>query len=429
MLRWNVVKALLAALFLLTGGALIAQSEIPFEDQQPVSLAFQDAPVSVVLQALADARRLNLVVADGVEGKLSLRLEEVPWEQALAIVLRAGKLEAEREGGVISVFPFREPTPEESVPPPSVLVTFSYRVRHADAVELAKVLNSQRGVALSDSGSAVADGRSNSLLVRTEEGAVDAVKALLAEVDVPQPQVLLTAHIVTINSERLEELGVRWGWGDVEAAGAGVASRFSVNLPLSTPAGQFGFQMARIDGRLLGLELSALEAENSVEIIASPRLITLSQQTASIKQGTEIPYEVSSGSSGATSIEFKQAVLGLKVTPRIFSDERLELDLQISQNMPGKGLKKGDGSEVLTIDTQEIQTRVFVANGETIALGGIFQHSRVASKEQVPVLGDIPLLGSLFQRDANKRVRRELVIFITPTIVGTGAESEKRKEG
>lgn len=282
------------------------------------------------------------------------------------------------------------------------------------------MLNSQRGVGLSDGGSAVADGRSNALLIRTEESTVPAVKVLLDEIDVPQPQVLLTAHIVTISSEKLDELGVKWGWGETGLAdGAGVASRFNINLPVATPAAQIGFQLARIDGRLLGLELSALEAENSVEIIASPRLMTMSQQPASIKQGTEIPYEVSSGSSGATSIEFKQAVLGLEVTPRIFSDERLELDLQISQNVPGKALKKGDGGEVLTIDTQEVKTRVIVANGETIALGGIFQRSRISSREQVPLLGDTPVLGRLFQRDSEKHVRRELVVFITPTIVNS----------
>lgn len=191
---------------------------------------------------------------------------------------------------------------------------------------------------------------------------------------------------------------------------------FSVGLPVENSAITAGFHLARISGRILDLELSALEQENQVEIIASPRLLTAHLQTASIKQGTEIPYEVSSGSSGATSIEFKDAVLGMEVTPKILPNGRITLTLQISQNMPGRSIKQGEG-EALAIDKQEIKTQVTVKDGETIVLGGIFQRQRNQATDKVPGVGDIPLLGSLFKHSNQQHKRRELVIFITPTLV------------
>lgn len=408
----------------------IEQNFIGQVAETPVSLDFQDAPVSVILQALADYQQLNLVVMDSVKGKLSIRLNQVSWQQALSAILKAGQLDAELDGNVMVVIPRqekeaqnqREKQLQEQKTEEQPLMTFKYRVRYADVNELTKLLNSQKGHFLSDRGSVVADIRTNIVIVRDIASAIPSVESFLQEIDSPQPQVLLTAHIVTISHENLQELGVRWGWGGESLAeGAGITSQFNVALAAGSPAGQIGFQVARIDGRLLGLELSAMEAESSVDIIASPRLMTVNRQTASIKQGTEIPYEVSSGASGATSIEFKQAVLGLEVTPQIFPGGQLELALQISQNMPGKGLKKGDGSEILTIDTQEIKTQVSVADGETIVLGGIFQQNKLSGKEQVPVLGDILVLGALFQRNSHKQSKRELVIFITPTIITSPA--------
>ncbi|MDR0805431.1 MAG: DNA uptake porin HofQ [Enterobacteriaceae bacterium] len=387
-----------------------------------VSLEFQDAPINVILQALADFQQLNLVVMNGVQGKLTIRLDDIAWEQALSVVLKASQLEVEREGNIMMILPKQEHESRKQQDKQErladiELANFHYQVNYADADELVKILNSQKNL-FSERGSVVADIRTNSLIVRDVASALPAIKSLINEVDSLQPQVKLTAHIVTISHESLAELGVRWGLGgESDISSNGISRHFNVDLPLANPAVTAGFQVARLNGRLLGLELSALEAENSADIIASPHLMTANKQTASIRQGTEIPYEVSSGSSGATSIEFKQAVLGLEVTPRIFPGGQMELTLQISQNMPGKSLKKGDGGEILTIDTQEIKTQVFVADGETIALGGIFQQSKLSGKEQVPVLGKIPVLGSLFQRDSGKQTKRELVIFITPTII------------
>lgn len=409
-----------------------SDSDIPMisaSSENRVSLEFQDAPLSIILQALAEYQQFNIVVMDSVQGKLTIRLDDVPWEQALSVVLKAGQLESERDGSVIVVLPKQELASrkqrekEDKNKEEAELVTFHYQANYADVTELVKIISGQNNL-LSDRGSVMEDPRSNSLIVRDILTTIPAIKSLINEIDTPQPQVQLTAHIVTLANDSLEELGVRWGLGgETEAVGGGIKNQFNVNLPLASPAGTVGFQVARLNGRILGLELSALEAENSANIIASPRLITANKQTASIRQGTEIPYEVSSGSSGATSIEFKQAVLGLEVTPRIFPGGQLELTLHISQNIPGQSLKKGDGSEILTIDMQEIKTQILVSDGETIALGGIFQQTRLSGKDQVPVLGNIPLLGALFQRNSRQLSKRELVVFITPTVITSAASA------
>ena len=256
-----------------------------------------------------------------------------------------------------------------------------------------------------------------------------AVQAWIDELDQPVSQVQLTAHIVTINRESLNELGVRWGTADSDETTSSDSdssnfrlNQFNMGLPAEGRSFNAGFQIARIGGRLLELELSALEQEDNVEIIASPHLMATNLQTASIKQGTEIPYEVSSGASGSTSIEFKEAVLGMEVTPRVMRNGKITLTLQITQNMPGRSIKQGDG-EALAIDKQEIKTQVTLSDGDTVILGGIFQRQTTHGKTQVPKLGDIPLLGALFRDSTDASKRRELVIFITPKLVKTETPS------
>lgn len=379
------------------------------QDDAPVSLAFHDAPIALVLQALADHQQLNLVTAEAVSGTLTLRLEAVPWRQALAVILRMGKLSMTLDGKVMTVFP------AEQAPPP--LQTLTQRLHHAEAAAVLQSLQAQRGALLSERGSVMADARTNTLMIRDEASALKLLAGWLQQMDQPLEQVQLAAHIVTIGSEDLHELGVNWGLTNEASPGKALRlDNFSVGLPLERSAISAGFHLARISGRILDLELTALEQENALEIIASPRLVTANQQTASIKQGTEIPYEVSSGASGATSVEFKEAVLGMEVTPKILPDGRIALKLQISQNMPGRAIKQGEG-EALAIDKQEIKTQVTVKNGETIVLGGIFQRQSSRSADKVPGLGDVPLLGSLFRRSGKQYKKRELVIFITPTLV------------
>lgn len=391
------------------------------QQEKPVSLAFHDTPVSLILQALAEYQDLNLVAAEGVDTNLTLRLDNVPWQQALAVVLRMGKLTMTLEGNVMMVFP--QPDEQEllrrqrALAQQEPLHNLTITLQNAEASEIAQSLDSQRGKLLTERGSVVVDKRTNALLLRDTAQALAQLKSWVAEMDTPLEQVQLAAHIVTISSENLRELGVRWGLAAEERPAKTLRiDNFSVGLPVENSAITAGFHLARISGRILDLELSALEQENQVEIIASPRLLTAHLQTASIKQGTEIPYEVSSGSSGATSIEFKDAVLGMEVTPKILPNGRITLALQISQNMPGRSIKQGEG-EALAIDKQEIKTQVTVKDGETIVLGGIFQRQRNQATDKVPGVSDIPLLGSLFKHSNQQHKRRELVIFITPTLV------------
>lgn len=261
------------------------------------------------------------------------------------------------------------------------------------------------------------DKRMNRLLLRDDKANLDVLQRWVAEMDLPVGQVELAAHIVTINEKSLRELGVKWSLADAtQPPGAGKITTLSSDLSVSAASTRAGFNIGRINGRLLELELSALEQKQQLDIIASPRLLASHLQPASIKQGSEIPYQVSSGESGATSVEFKEAVLGMEVTPTVLQQGRIRLKLRISQDMPGQVLQQADG-EVLTIDKQEIETQVEVKSGETLALGGIFSQKNKSARDSIPLLGDIPWVGQLFRHDGKDNERRELVVFITPRLV------------
>ncbi|CCP08782.1 Protein transport protein hofQ precursor [Erwinia amylovora MR1] len=393
--------------------------------QPPLTLAFDNAPVAQVLQALADYQQLNLVVAPGVEGHLSLRLKDVPWRQALQLVIKTGKLSMEQQGNVLMVFPAswqqeeqrkaagQREEQEKMLPLFDRILTLV----HADAASVNTSLQSERAKLMSARGSITLDSRTNSLLLRDTEKALAQTEHWVRQLDVPLEQIELAAQIVTMSEESLRELGVTWGMsGEAQVADALRTSQLRVDLASGRPAGVAGLTLAKLDGRLLELELSALESEHQADIIASPRLFTSHQQTASIKQGTEIPYEVSTGNSGSTTMEFKEAMLAMEVTPLVQSNGRILLKLHISQNVPGRNMRSGE-NEVLTIDKQEIDTQVMLKDGQTLALGGIFQQQSATGSSRVPWLGDIPLLGSLFRHDVRQQKRRELVIFITPRLV------------
>ena len=402
----------------------------PSRDSAPITLAFFDAPLVNVLQALADNRHLNLIVSEEVKGNTSVKLVDVPWQRALQAIARMNKLSIEQTGNILFVqtaeavdrqqeLVHKKQQQEQDQEKTSV----SIALQQADVDAVVKSLTQQKSGLLSAQGSISADPRTNTILVRDFPENTRATQAWIEELDQPVSQVQLTAHIVTINRESLNELGIRWGTSESDDSAASDSSGFRLNqfnmgLPVEGRAFNAGFQVARIGGRLLELELSALEQEDNVEIIASPHLMATNLQTASIKQGTEIPYEVSSGASGSTSIEFKEAVLGMEVTPRVMRNGKITLMLQITQNMPGRSIKQGDG-EALAIDKQEIKTQVTLNDGETVILGGIFQRQTVHGKTQVPKLGDVPLLGALFRDSTEEAKRRELVIFITPRLVKT----------
>ncbi|MGC1066565.1 DNA uptake porin HofQ [Pantoea agglomerans] len=399
-------------------------------DEEPLSLTFDNAPVERILQALADYQQINLMIAPEVEGSLSLRLDNLPWHQTLDLVARMAKLTLVEQDNVLLVYPeswqqAQQQAREAEKQSQLQQVPLQQRaviLRYASASEVYASLLSERQSLMTPRGSVTVDKRTNALLLRDSAAALKETERWIRALDLPLEQIELSAHIVTISEEHLQELGVKWGLQAGDAAVNDILHhpRLDVPLAVSSPGISVGMALARIGGQLLDLELSALEQENQIEIIASPRLFTSHQQTASIKQGTEIPYEVSAGNSGATSIEFKEAVLGMEVTPTISGNGRIQLKIHISQNMPGRSIRTGD-SDILSIDKQEIETQVTVSDGQTLALGGIFQQQRTRGQNQVPLLGNVPLIGGLFRQQSDQRKKRELVIFITPRLVREAA--------
>ena len=382
---------------------------------KPVTLVVDDVPVVQVLQALMAQENRNLVVSPDVTGSLSLNLTRVPWRQALQTVVTSAGLVLQEDGGIFYVHTAawqREQQARRLLEAP--LVSHSIPFTWADAADVQK--NAER--LLSPKGSLSVDKRTNRLWVRDNQSVVDVLKRWAEQMDLPVEQVELSAHIVTINEKSLRELGVKWNLVEATEAGkVGQVTTLGADLSVASATTHVGFNIGRINGRLLDLELSALEQKQQVDIIASPRLLASHMQPASIKQGSEIPYQVSSGESGATSVEFKEAVLGMEVTPVVLPGGRVRLKLHISENMPGQVLQQADG-ETLAIDKQEIETQVEVKSGETLALGGIFSQKNKTGSDSVPGLGKIPWIGQLFRHDGKDNERRELVVFITPRLVG-----------
>jgi len=426
-----------------------------------VTFNFQDIPVRSVLQLIADVADLNIVVADNVGGSLTLRLTNVPWDQALDIVLDARNLDKRTNGNVIWIAPTADIANREQEllqaindrkelePLQTVLISVSY----ANAAALQELIEQASGQAggsdeeglLSERGSVSIDERTNTLLITDTADRIEEIQRLIAELDHPVRQVQIESRIVVASSDFSHELGVRFGvdavhigsniltvGGDGEAADlsnpvtdprddglldiAGLPDRYNINLPSgSSSAGTIGFSF--LSGNfLLDLELSALEAEGEGEVISTPRIVTANQHEAFIQQGVEIPYEQAT-SSGATNVQFKEAVLELRATPLITPDNRIQLELEVKQDTVGEIYQTARGGSVPSIDTRELQTSVLVNNGETIVLGGIFQDERSRQQDKVPYLSSIPGLGNLFKRRSNSNQKRELLIFVTPTIV------------
>ncbi len=411
---------------------------------QLTSINFQDMPVRNVLQLLADYNDFNLVVSDTVQGNLTLRLDSVPWTDVLDIILRVKGLDKRVKGDVVLVAPKAELDRQEKLELERHQLTEKIgkleseiiKINYAKASEMAAMIGGNETLSmLSERGSVTVDERTNSLLLRDLPDNIGVIKSIIAELDIPVKQVQIEARVVTIREGNIEELGIRWGvsstngtttvGGSIEsnlvAAGSGseleIDDFLNVNLPaLSDNASSIAFQVASLGtNTLLDLELSALQNESKAEIISSPRLITTNKKSAYIEQGTEIPY-LKSTSSGATAVEFKKAVLSLTVTPQITPDNRLILDLDVTQDQVGEVLKTLEG-ETVAIDTQRIGTQVLVNNGETVVLGGIYQHTFSNKIDKVPLLGDIPGLGALFRRTYENIGKSELLIFVTPKII------------
>ena len=424
-----------------------------------VTFNFQDIPVRSVLQLIADVSDLNVVVADNVAGNLTLRLTNVPWDQALDIVLDARNLDMRENGNVIWIAPASDIAAREQQmlqalqdrkelePLQTALISVSYATAEDLQILITEASHGEAGDAglLSERGSVAIDTRTNTLMVTDTPDRIEAIQKLVLDLDRPVRQVQIESRIVIASSEFAHELGVRFGVTALhegsnilaiagDGAGAdlvnpatnpnadglidipGIPERYNVNLPApSGTAGTIG--MSFLAGNwLLDLELSALEAEGEGEVISTPRVVTANQHEAFIQQGVEIPYE-QAASSGATAVQFKEAVLELRVTPLITPDNRVQLELEIKQDTVGEIYQTGRGGSVPSIDTRELNTSVLVNNGETVVLGGIFQDERAKKEERVPYLSSIPGVGALFRRRANETKKRELLIFVTPTIV------------
>lgn len=433
---------------------VVKEKSILEKEGKLISINFQDIPVRNVLQLIADYNSFNLVVSDSVSGNLTLRLDGVPWQQVLDIILQVKGLDKRVDGNVILVAPkaeldLREQQALEKLRLEEELGELKseiVKIHFAKASDIAEMIGGEDTVSmLSERGSITIDERTNSLLLRELPENIEVIRGIVESLDIPVKQVQIEARIVTVNEGNLDELGVRWGFsstngshtaggsiesnlaavglydaegGDGSDGGSSTIDDFlNVNLAATSPnASSIAFQVAKLGSdTLLDLELSALQRESKAEIISSPRLITTNKKPAYIEQGTEIPY-LESSSSGATSVAFKKAVLSLKVTPQITPDNRLVLDLSVTQDRPGQVVKTGTG-EAIAIDTQRIGTQVLVNNGETVVLGGIFQHSVTNSVDKVPLLGDLPLLGALFRRSYENVGKSELLIFVTPKVV------------
>lgn len=428
---------------------------------QKLSLNFQNIEVRSLLQVIADFTNFNIITSDSVTGSVTLRLQEVPWDQALDIILQAKGLGMRKTGNVLWIAPKDEINAKEKLDLESVvslqslepLRTQSFQMNYTKAAEVAAQLTATGGGTaasssrmLSPRGSAISEARTNQLFVTDIASKLEQVQQLIAKLDIPVRQVMIEARIVEASDTFNKALGVRLGGADLRAqkggdggyqlsgdnrvafgtsysnvvasSGAGGAVDLSSNFVNFPVAGGASFAVSIFNAaanRFLNLELSALEADGKGKVVSSPRVITADQIKALIEQGTEFPYQVAT-SSGATSIAFRKASLKLEVTPQITPEGNIILDLDVNKDT--RGIQTSAG---YAIDTKHIKTQVLVENGGTVVVGGIFTEDQVDSVDKVPFLGDLPAVGNLFKRTSRSSEKREMLVFITPKVVADKA--------
>jgi len=420
--------------------------KFPFTGDK-LSLNFQNIEVRAVLQLIADFTSLNLVASDTVGGSITLRLQNVPWDQALELILKTKGLDKRTVGNVLLVAPAEEIAAREKLeletnkqvaalaPVRLDVVQINY-AKASDVVDLLR----QDEELISERGFISSDERTNTISVRETSDKLEQIRKLITTWDIPVRQVLIEARIVRARTNIAEEMGIQWGGGGIETSGnnlfsiGGSTSTLSeltdiangtgsgVSFPgaLAVDLGVTRSNTSSLaigfgnDNYLLDMELSAFESDGKGEIVAQPKIVTADRQTATIKSGEEIPYQEAS-SSGATSVSFKEAVLSLEVTPQITPDDKVIMDLKINQDNRGEVT-----AGIPSITTNEVITQVLVGNGETIVLGGIFQSERSTTVTKTPFLGDIPYLGALFTKTEEVDQRAELLIFITPKLLKDG---------
>ena len=429
----------------------LAQGAKPKYGGDKLSLNFQNVEVRAVLQVIADFTGLNIITSDTVTGSLTLRLKDVPWDQALDIILQSKGLSMRKSGSVIWIAPTDELATKEKlaleakkqIEELEPLFTESFQLKYQKAQAFLNVFNDPKQRILSARGSAVVDPRTNTLFIQDTAAKLDELRKLINQVDVSLRQVMIESRIVIADDKFSKALGARFGImdqgatanntqtgvsatiagaGDGQPLGSGTLafggfpSKFiennMVNLPVPGAAGTFALSLLRLgSNNLINLELSALEADKRGKVISSPRVITADKQKATIEQGTEIPYQQAS-SSGATTIVFKPATLSLAVTPQITPDDKVIMDLEVKKDSVGIVF-----AGIPSIDTRKVTTQILVDNGETAVLGGIYEQVDRHDVDKVPFFGDIPVVGHLFKKTTAQDDKTELLIFITPKIL------------
>ena len=398
-----------------------------------LSLNFQSISTRAALQIIADTAGLNLVTSDSVTGNVTLRLEHVPWDQALQLIIESKGLASRQLNNVLMVAPADEMAErerkilaaEQERRDLSPLESMFIQIKYAKAYDIATTVNGgdNRNSLLSKRGRALVDERTNTLLLQDVPSSLQAIETLIKKLDIPMQQVLIEARIVVARSNLSSDLGVRWTGSSNASISTGISTigNNGLAVDLTTGSGAYTninpgsgtFALGYADPSILvDLELAALASEGKGEIISQPKVITANKRKALIKSGKQIPYREES-SSGGTKIAFKDALLALEVTPQITPDEHIIMDLKITQDALGN--QEYDGAPA--IDTNAIETQVLVNNGETIVLGGIYTSETFDQNFKVPVLGDIPLLGALFRRSEKSQEKVELLIFITPRLI------------
>jgi len=442
-----------------------AQEEKRHYTGERLTLNFQDIETRAVLQLLADASGQNIVVSDSVRGSVTLRLQNVPWDQALDIVLKTKGLGMRRDGNVIIVAPADELAAREKadlaankeVQELEPVRSEFLQVNYAKAADLALLIKNRTSSLLSPRGAVSVDGRTNTLLIQDTADRIADIRRMVAALDIPVRQVLIEARVVIVNDDFKRELGTVLGFTGVARNGANgiltttgnavgtdtivssainnlattgnpypvtiptgssALNRYNVNLPTPDAGGSISFGVLGAD-YLVDLELSAAQLETRADVVSAPRVVTANQKKAVILQGTEIPYQ-QSASSGATTVSFEQAVLSLTVTPQITPDNRIILDLDVKDDTVGTVIVQSGGVNVPSINTQEVTNQVVVNDGQTVVLGGILETTHRIDETKVPFLGDIPILGNLFKQTINTNDKDELLIFVTPKIVREG---------
>lgn len=449
-----------------------ASYKAPSYSGNKLSLDFQDIEVRRVLQLLADFTGINMVAADSVQGNITLRLKDVPWDQALDIILKTKNLDKRRNGNVIWIAPVTELIKAEDDEAKALAQTIKLapiqtdyiRLSYAKATDVLKLIEDTRdgkgAVAnrtansdslaleslLSSRGSAVADSRTNTLIVNDTAQNIDKVRKMIELLDVQVKQVMVEARIVRASTSFTKELGVKWGilsqgitnnknllvggsettlWNlrdpkkDETTGGYKYTierpDNLNVDLGVSNPAGSIAFGLISMSDFMLDLELSALQADGYGEVISTPKVMTADKQTAKVATGQQVPYLTTtiSGAGSAATTSFKDALLSLDVTPSITPDGKIQMKLDISKDSVAGEAPNGE----LILNKNNINTNVLVDNGETVILGGVFEQTTTNTQTKVPFFGDIPLVGRLFRKDVKSDDKQELLIFVTPRIV------------